>query len=573
MNKTTTINLAGFQFIIDELAYEKLENYLNALRSTLQPNEIQEVMYDIELRIVEIFRQQLHNREVVNVQDVQQLIELLGTPEQIENEERKKDSSNQKKSKKQLFRNPQNKIMAGVCSGLSVYLNIDVVWIRLIFVFLVFTTRFFFLLYLILWIIVPKAKTTNDFLKMKGVPLTFDNIKDFSQDFYQETVEKNKKHYNNQEHLNKYSSTSAILAKNFFNKIVLRFAATVLGIITGGFAFAFLMMSIILLLTLPFTNSEISLLNWIDFYNNNLTLSILMYILFTLSSIAGLWLFSLITIRLFNWNYKPKFIPHLSMAFIVGVLTSLLLCLSIIKNLIIGISFGSSISKKYEIQTTSDTLTVDVKKMNLSEKFKFYPSNVYSDKKLVYKTYDYKIDVKRKNVSFPYLIVKHSQQNQQKNIIQFPIEIKNNELILPQYVSYRYENRKNFQGNLRLELILPEKTTLINKSYETLFLNHDYFEDVLEDLNFNEENEQFSEIQALSKQIKKAAIKSTKESLQKSLFNMENKKEKSSTSIINFSVNSEDESVMITINGKTKRYKDLTNEEKEKIKKLDFNIQ
>ena len=70
MNKTVSISLAGFSFMIEEQAYEKLNNYLQALRNSLEKDEADEVMYDIEIRIAEIFRENLDKREVVNSDEV-----------------------------------------------------------------------------------------------------------------------------------------------------------------------------------------------------------------------------------------------------------------------------------------------------------------------------------------------------------------------------------------------------------------------------------------------------------------------------------------------------------------------
>ena len=87
MNKTLSIALAGFSFIIDEHAYIKLSDYLNALRSSLDATEVDEVMHDIEIRMVEIFKESLGKREVINDIDVEKVIAQIGTPEQIDEQE------------------------------------------------------------------------------------------------------------------------------------------------------------------------------------------------------------------------------------------------------------------------------------------------------------------------------------------------------------------------------------------------------------------------------------------------------------------------------------------------------
>lgn len=87
MNKTLSIGLAGFSFTIEEHAYIKLSDYLNALRSSLDVSEADEVMHDIEIRMVEIFKDSLGKREVINDTDVEKVIAQIGTPEKIEEQE------------------------------------------------------------------------------------------------------------------------------------------------------------------------------------------------------------------------------------------------------------------------------------------------------------------------------------------------------------------------------------------------------------------------------------------------------------------------------------------------------
>ena len=83
MNKTLSIALAGYSFVIEEHAYIKLSDYLSALRNSMEKEEVEEVMNDIEIRIVEIFRETLGKREVVSTADVEKVIDQLGSPETI----------------------------------------------------------------------------------------------------------------------------------------------------------------------------------------------------------------------------------------------------------------------------------------------------------------------------------------------------------------------------------------------------------------------------------------------------------------------------------------------------------
>ena len=147
MNKTLSIALAGFSFTIDELAYIKLSDYLNALRNSLDAAEADEVMNDIEIRMVEIFKETLGKREVINDSDVEKVIAQIGTPEQIDEQEevyfyegKQKKSrtgsafSYSTNSQKQLFRDPENAKLGGVCAGLASYFGMDVTLMRLIWI-------------------------------------------------------------------------------------------------------------------------------------------------------------------------------------------------------------------------------------------------------------------------------------------------------------------------------------------------------------------------------------------------------------------------------------------------------
>ena len=192
MNKTVSISLAGFSFMIEEQAYEKLNNYLQALRNSLEKDEADEVMYDIEIRIAEIFRENLDKREVVNSDDVEKVIAQLGTPEAIEgqSEENTERENPQEKTRKELFRDMKKGKIAGVCAGLAQYIGLDIVLMRIAWIVLcICSVGFSLVAYIILWVAVPEAETASDFLKMQGKPINFDSLKEAGQrvsSFYNE---------------------------------------------------------------------------------------------------------------------------------------------------------------------------------------------------------------------------------------------------------------------------------------------------------------------------------------------------------------------------------------------------
>ena len=70
--------------------------------------------------------------------------------------------------RRRLYRDADSRVLGGVCSGMGAYFNIDVVIFRILFVLSVFMGGAGVLIYIILWIVVPKAKTTAQKLEMKG---------------------------------------------------------------------------------------------------------------------------------------------------------------------------------------------------------------------------------------------------------------------------------------------------------------------------------------------------------------------------------------------------------------------
>ncbi|GLB51614.1 hypothetical protein NBRC110019_06530 [Neptunitalea chrysea] len=185
MNKTININLGGLFFHIDEEAYFKLQKYLDTIKRSLSSSPGRdEIIGDIEARIAELFSERLMNeRQVVSMKDVSEVIDIMGQPEdymvdeEIFEDEPIRQKSAPKGTHKQLLRDPDNKYIAGVSSGLSYYFGIDPLWIRLLWVLLViagFGSPI--LLYIILWIIMPEAVTTAQKLSMRGEPVNISNI-------------------------------------------------------------------------------------------------------------------------------------------------------------------------------------------------------------------------------------------------------------------------------------------------------------------------------------------------------------------------------------------------------------
>ncbi len=190
MNKIFNINLGGYPFVIDDDAYAHLKWYIQTIKSHFSDSEgCDEIIGDIEVRMAELFTEKLANgQSIVSRKELDEVIKIMGTPEdfgaQSTNsfEDRSQDQARSKKKKykiktgKRLFRDEEEKVLGGVCAGVAAYLGIeDPLWVRLITVVLCFS-GIGFIPYIILWIIVPAAKTSGDRLAMKGEPVNIHNI-------------------------------------------------------------------------------------------------------------------------------------------------------------------------------------------------------------------------------------------------------------------------------------------------------------------------------------------------------------------------------------------------------------
>tara|TARA_B100000809_G_scaffold237763_1_gene257848 strand:+ start:11896 stop:13479 length:1584 start_codon:yes stop_codon:yes gene_type:complete len=184
MNKTININLGGFFYHIDEVAYQILKNYLESISKSLSddPKGKNEIIADIEARISELLSEKIQDsRQVINESDINDIITIMGQPEDYEDSGEEYSSSEnnyrqRKNTTKKLYRNGENKFLGGVASGIGYYFQIDSIWIRLILILLTITGGFGIPIYIILWILLPEAKTTTEKLEMEGEAVNIDNI-------------------------------------------------------------------------------------------------------------------------------------------------------------------------------------------------------------------------------------------------------------------------------------------------------------------------------------------------------------------------------------------------------------
>ena len=198
MKRTITVNLNGIVFNIDDDAYSLLDKYLKDIETHFANDEAKdEIIADIESRIAELFSDRMKStkdtvKEVITVDDVNEIIATMGNPSQFsDNEEpapeQTSDSSSKNEKKKtsshRLYRDPENAMLGGVLAGIAAYFNIDKTVLRLIYALLTFFGLFagfgWFMLiaYFLIWIIAPKAVTMAQRLEMRGEDVTVENIK------------------------------------------------------------------------------------------------------------------------------------------------------------------------------------------------------------------------------------------------------------------------------------------------------------------------------------------------------------------------------------------------------------
>jgi len=194
MKITVKVNIGGLVFHLDEDAYKVLKNYLDTIHARFRnEDEGAEIIEDIENRIAEVFSdKKTPENQAITIDDVNDVINQLGEPEEIADEEQPDSSFKQPTGEpgynrargKRLYRDPENAILGGVSSGLGAYFRIDPVLFRVLFIVFLIAYGFTAIIYLILWIVVPPAKTASQRLEMRGEEVNISNIERSIKDEY-----------------------------------------------------------------------------------------------------------------------------------------------------------------------------------------------------------------------------------------------------------------------------------------------------------------------------------------------------------------------------------------------------
>ncbi len=181
MKKVLNINMRGIILTIEEDAFQKLTDYLESINDHFKTIKgYEDIMSDIETRIAELFQIKLKgNKAAITIEDVDEVISVMGHPSDFNLDEEETATASPgtyQKKRKRLFRDVDNRMIAGVCAGLGAYFNIDLVWFRIAFVVALFLGGSSILVYLILWVVIPPARTLSEKLEMQGDPVTIENI-------------------------------------------------------------------------------------------------------------------------------------------------------------------------------------------------------------------------------------------------------------------------------------------------------------------------------------------------------------------------------------------------------------
>ncbi|KJD32419.1 phage-shock protein [Tamlana sedimentorum] len=507
MNKTVNINLAGIFFHIDEDAYLKLQRYLEAIKRSFTDSQGRsEIIADIEARIAELFNERVQNdKQVIGIKQVDDVIAIMGQPEDyIVDDEIFEDEPQpvrpKKTGKKQkLFRDPDNAYVGGVSSGLAHYFGIDAIWIRLAWILLIFGLGTGVLLYILLWILVPEAKTTAEKIMMTGEPVNISNIEKKIKDGFEnvtETVGKAAKNVTDSVtnaaknvDLKKQSNNIKSSSQTFFDAVsnfimfFVKLFAKFIGILLIFVGAATLITLIIGLLSVGVVDIiHIPGLDMVEIANTGNT-PIWLVSIFTFFAV-GIPFFFLFYLGLKILITNLKSIGNFAKFTLLG-----LWLISVIALVVIGVrqasehAYDESFNQKVELPVTAnDTLTV---KMVSSDSFhsSFNRNNGFKIKhneageKVIYST-DINIRVKSTTENTAKLIIeKHADGSdydialqRAKNIV-YTYEFRNNTLYLNDHLTTHVKNKFSDQ-EVYVYLYLPENAVVYFSQSTKSFLSY-----------------------------------------------------------------------------------------------------
>ena len=228
MNKIITINLGGIAISIEEDAYDLLRSYLLSVKDYFKGTENgTEIVDDIESRIAEMLYEKLQNESPsINVADVNEVIGIMGQPSDFDDSAEEETYSAPRN--KRLFRDPDEGILGGVCAGLAKYLNVEVTVLRILALIMMFAFGGGLFIYIVLWVVIPKARTTAEKLQMSGEVPNIDNISSSIREEAGRAYESIKKKARSSEARKLRSDTEDFLIRVF--RTIFKFVAVIVSV-------------------------------------------------------------------------------------------------------------------------------------------------------------------------------------------------------------------------------------------------------------------------------------------------------------------------------------------------------
>ena len=340
MKRVETIHINGIVFSIDDDAFGKLGAYLDALGRYFEHEQGgREIIADIEARIAELFTEREGSaRQVIAMADVTKVIETLGTPEDIagagadfetDNAPPPRPKQQPHKPPRRLYRDPDRRYIGGVCSGIAAWLGISTLAVRLIFIITVFYGASV-AVYFLLWIIVPKAKTTAQKLEMRGEPVNISNIeKNIRESFSDPALQHSFRNFLDE-------------AGDFFGKLFGVFGR-IIGVLLGLFLFFWGIFSAIALIALFFMQDLVfnHLVEWDLLSFTELLRQIISPESYTILLICAILTAALFIFALLYWGVKLMTgfkVKHksvhvaMSVLWIAAIVTGIVVCIAQARN-------------------------------------------------------------------------------------------------------------------------------------------------------------------------------------------------------------------------------------------------
>ncbi|GEQ86224.1 hypothetical protein ULMS_17320 [Patiriisocius marinistellae] len=510
MKKTVNINLAGTFFHIDEDAFGKLQRYLDAIRRSLSdPLGGEEIIRDIEARIAELFSEKIEtNTQVVSVKELDEVIKIMGQPEDYAMGEASYDDdmgdaskgavpfeSKTRSSHKQLFRDIDNKFVSGVSSGLGHYLGIDAIWVRLLWILITFlTSGTAILAYVLFWILVPAAESTSEKLKMTGEPINISNIEKKFNEGYQNVADSIK----NADY-DKYGDKIRKGSSNFFDtlgtvivtilKVFLKFFGVILMVV-GLMSFVSIIIGLFAFGTFGIYDNGVGLDMWHLVDASNTPVWVI--------SILGIFAFGIPMLILFILGLKIV-APNVKSIGTSAKITLLILWLASL-GVIAALAIKQASARAYDNSTITE-VSVPV---NASEIFKVkmradkqysYEVNRHGGLKLrtnesgerVIYSNDIRLIVRHTDDSIGKLIIERSAEaadfieaKTYADAINYNYTLTGNELLLDGFFTTAMDNKFRDQ-EIEIVLYLPSDTQLIaDKNTYSFHRNSSSYRDILD---------------------------------------------------------------------------------------------